>query len=200
VDQSKVYSGVFCFGAKMPILEGYLEQVPWSFYDTLTLTKARTARSLLFQTPFGQSGKTLADTNMYCAGMFPAPSSFICERIRMEVLEGSQEDRNAFGRNWIAELTIGKKPYWSGPTSSLLLEDWLNKALKEIGDGDSTPLPKIWERNLLNGYLAMGHSSTVIGTQEYFHFALSPHKEPFTLSSDFTVRVFLDGQYFRAVQ
>jgi hypothetical protein len=184
----------------MPFLKDYLEEVPWSFYDTLTLTKARSASSVLFQTPFGQNGKTLADTNMYMSGCLPAPSTFICERIRMEVLEGSQEDRNAFGRIWIGELWIGCKPYWSGPVSSLLLEDWLNKALKEIGDGDSTPVPKIWERNLLNGYLAMGRAKAVIETQEAFHFSLSPQKEPFTPSSDFTVRVFLDGQYFRAVQ
>lgn len=184
----------------MPLMEGYLEEVSDSLYDTVTITPARSHRYMLFHTPVGQNAKTWADTNMVIAGCLPAPNKFICERIRMEVLNGSQQDRDSFGRNWIAELVIGFKPYWRGPTSSLLLEDWLNKALKEIGDGDATPLPEIWQRNLLNGYLSLGRTKVKIETQEAFYVSLSPQQEPFTLSSDFSVRVFLDGTLFRAVQ
>jgi hypothetical protein len=118
----------------------------------------------------------------------------------MEFLTGSYEDREILRRHWIAELVIGSKPYWSGTTSSLLLEDWLNKALKEIGDGDTTPLPEIWKRNLLNGYLGMGETETTIESCEGFYVYLSPEQPPFQTSSDLSVRVFLDGTLYRAVQ
>lgn len=184
----------------MPILAGYFEEVPYSLYDTLTITGARSARYCLFNTPVGQYGKTRAETNMQLAGCLPAPSYFSCNRFRMEILTGSKEDREIFRRTWIAEFVIGSKPYWSGPTSSLLLEDWLNKALKEIGDGDATPLPEIWERNLLNGFLGLGKTQEIIESCQAFGVFLSPENTSFQLSSDFSVRVFLDGTLYRAVQ
>lgn len=52
------------------------EEMQWNWYDRFTLAAA-TLEHLLFQTPKGQAGKTLADTNMVQAGVIPKGKSFI---------------------------------------------------------------------------------------------------------------------------
>lgn len=96
------------------------------FYDFQTFTQgASTTQQIFFQTPNGQGGKTLADTNMILGGQFPAPTAFLCTAIMIVFEPGNVvsatgtagtalqnwNDTVKFNNNGYAILTIGSKPY-----------------------------------------------------------------------------------------
>lgn len=67
---------------------GEQEVIRQSLYDTLTYDAAGHTSLQFFQTPKGQSGKTIADTNMEQAGTLPNPKSFLIESIELYWLSG----------------------------------------------------------------------------------------------------------------
>ena len=56
---------------------GQYEVIGASLYDYATYAALGQTELSFFQTPQGQGGKTLADTNMEAAGSLPAPKNFI---------------------------------------------------------------------------------------------------------------------------
>lgn len=60
-----------------------VEAIRSSLYDTVAYQQAGQTQLQFFQTPKGQSGKTLADTNMTAAGSLPSPQSFLIETIEL---------------------------------------------------------------------------------------------------------------------
>lgn len=65
-----------------------IEAIRSSLYDTLTYAQAGQTQLQFFQTPKGQGGKTLADTNMTSAGTLPSPQSFLIESIQLYFFPG----------------------------------------------------------------------------------------------------------------
>lgn len=179
----------------MPILNGYLEELKQSLYDTVTLpTNGWVSPCKLFWVPMGQGGKTIADTNMYQSSMLPPPQRFIIRRIRMEVFGASTEALACLQRSCLVELFIGCKLYWRGPASTLLLEDRLRKALKDIGRTKRRKVEKYLDRCLQLGLT----TPTVIGIQQPFEVRLS-FEQFFFPCQNISIRVFLDGTLFRPV-
>lgn len=69
-----------------PNLPNALEVIWQPQYDFQTYAQAGQTQLLFFQVPQGQSGKTLADTNMTLAGQFAAPTAFLCTGIQVVFL------------------------------------------------------------------------------------------------------------------
>ena len=54
-----------------------------SLYDFQTYAAAGQTSLTFFQVPIGQTGKTIADTNLELAGQLPAPKNFVVESIEI---------------------------------------------------------------------------------------------------------------------
>lgn len=98
-------------------------QYDFQAYPTVGQTQLQ-----FFQVPVGQSGKTLADTNMLLAGQFPAPTAFLCTAIMVAFFPNSAvnapgktaaaatvatniNDVTAVANTGYLQLTIGSKVY-----------------------------------------------------------------------------------------
>lgn len=64
-------------------------------YDYQTYAAAGQTSLSFFQNPIGQSGKTLADTNMSIGGSLPAPQMFIVSAICIDFFPGNDVNFNA---------------------------------------------------------------------------------------------------------
>jgi hypothetical protein len=67
---------------------GQYEGIRQSYYDFQTYALAGQTSLSFFQVPIGQSGKTIADTNMRNAGMLPQPINFLLQSIEIVFLPG----------------------------------------------------------------------------------------------------------------
>lgn len=85
-------------GANIPQLEdllnydvnrrGEYEGIRQSFYDFTTYDAAGQTELQFFQTPKGQGGKSIEDTNMTSAGQLPQPQHFLVESIEIYLFPG----------------------------------------------------------------------------------------------------------------
>jgi hypothetical protein len=75
-----------------PNLPNAIEAIWQPFYDWQAYATTGATQQLFFQTPAGQGGKTLADTNMQLAGQFPAPTAFLCTAIMVAFLPRTAGD------------------------------------------------------------------------------------------------------------
>lgn len=62
---------------------GEFEAIRQSIYDFQTYAQAGQTQLIFFQVPAGQSGKTLADTNMELAGQLPNPKMQLVQSIEL---------------------------------------------------------------------------------------------------------------------
>jgi hypothetical protein len=128
-----------------------IEAIKQSLYDDATYLAAGQTQLQFFQTPKGQSGKTLQDTNMTAAGALPAPQSFLVQSIELYmfpsealILTVGADTLATFMNNvyevaksgWL-ELFIGSKPYL-----------------------DEAPLMKFPPRCGLSGFAALSDTTT----------------------------------------
>lgn len=67
---------------------GQYEGIRQTLYDSATYAAAGQTELQFFQTPRGQSSKTLADTNMTSAGQLPQPQHFLVESIELLLFPG----------------------------------------------------------------------------------------------------------------
>lgn len=67
---------------------GEYEGIRQTFYDSATYANAGQTQLQFFQTPRGQSSKTVADTNMTSAGQLPQPQHFLVESIEILLFPG----------------------------------------------------------------------------------------------------------------
>lgn len=67
---------------------GQYEVIGASLYDFTSYAAAGQTELNFFQTPQGQGGKTLADTNMEAAGSLPAPKNFIVTSLEVNFWPG----------------------------------------------------------------------------------------------------------------
>lgn len=105
-------------------VQGVVQAIYQPVYDKLTYPGAGTNALRFFQNPVGQSGRTLDDTNMRSAGVFPAPQQFLATQICVEVVPGSLpgvssavqadlieyvNDMFTMVTNGVLELNVGSK-------------------------------------------------------------------------------------------
>lgn len=97
------------------------ERIVEALYDYAAYPTAGGTSFTFFQQPAGQSGKTLADTNMTLAGQLPQGQAFLVTGIEVPIFSGAAtdgtagtgqlEDINALYKAGFLTLTIGTKPY-----------------------------------------------------------------------------------------
>lgn len=75
-----------------------------SLYDAQTYAAAGQTSLTFFQTPIGQGGKTIADTNLELAGQLPAPKYFLVESVELLFFPG--EDPTSVDNSAAAPDTI----------------------------------------------------------------------------------------------
>ena len=104
-----------------PNLGGTIDVITTELYDQLSVGTGSTGTafpspSILFQTPKGQSGKTLANTNMTAAGILPNPDRFTIWAIACHVSNNSvPTDFANLLSNVTLELYINNKWWSQGP-------------------------------------------------------------------------------------
>jgi len=76
-------------------IPGIIEVIEQPLYDYQTLAATAVASQKFFQTPQGQNGKSIADTNMELAGQLPKGQAFAITGIQVEVLPGLDIDAAA---------------------------------------------------------------------------------------------------------
>jgi hypothetical protein len=101
-----------------PNLGGTIDVITTELYDQLTVNVATAfpSPSILFQTPKGQGGKTLANTNMTAAGILPNPDRFTIWAIAAHISNNSvPSDFQNLLSNVTLELYINNKWWSQGP-------------------------------------------------------------------------------------
>lgn len=101
-----------------PVLAGVEDVVNQPIYDSFSVAAATAWPNVttLFAQSMGQSGKTLAQTNMIAAGILQAPQRLYVQSYRVFIGNDTViSDLNQILRNVSVTLTIGKKPYFEGP-------------------------------------------------------------------------------------
>lgn len=101
-----------------PVLAGVEDVVNQPIYDSFTVAAGTAWPNVttLFSQSQGQSGKTLAQTNMVLAGTLQAPQRLYVQSYRLFIGNDTTiTDMNAMLRNLSVTLTIGTKPYFQGP-------------------------------------------------------------------------------------
>ncbi len=103
---------------------GVVEALWQPVYDTLDYAAVGQLALRFFQNPVGQNGRTLADTNMRSAGVFPAPQQFLATQICVDFIPGVLpgvssavqadlveyvNDVFTMAQNGVLELNIGSK-------------------------------------------------------------------------------------------
>lgn len=102
-------------------MPGMVENIYQPLYDYQTLAAAAVATQTFFQAPIGQSGKTIADTNMTLAGQLPKGQAFVVTSLQVEVLPGEtianaavsafSDDVYDVLKGGALEFTVGSKLY-----------------------------------------------------------------------------------------
>jgi hypothetical protein len=101
-----------------PVLAGVEDVVNQPIYDSFSVASGTAWPNVttLFAQSMGQSGKTLAQTNMIAAGILQAPQRLFVQSYRVFIGNDTTiADMNSILRNVSVTLTIGKKPYFEGP-------------------------------------------------------------------------------------
>lgn len=93
---------------------GEMEVIGSALYDYTTYAAVGQTELNFFQTPQGQGGKTLADTNMEAAGTLPSPKNFIVRAIEVNFWPGIEPSE--FGAQAAADYlndvwTVAKSGY-----------------------------------------------------------------------------------------
>jgi hypothetical protein len=97
---------------KNPLVANLMEVINQPVYDSASFAQASTmAKTVLFQTPIGQGGKTLAQTYMTKAGQLEQPQKLVIRAISLWLANNTAPiDMINFLTNNSFTLTVGKKP------------------------------------------------------------------------------------------
>lgn len=129
-DPYEAYASVDAFQRYSVNRPGQLEVVKQPLYDYQTYPAAGATQLTFFAIPKGQSGKTLADTNMEVAGSLPNPKKFLVLGIEVFFIPGPNPSAAAaapgvdnfvndvwtvFKSTGYLEFFIGSKAYLDAP-------------------------------------------------------------------------------------
>ena len=100
---------------------GDVEEITWSLYDFAVYAAAGQTGLTLFQSPLGQNGKTIIDTNLDSAGAVPKGQNFLVQGISIEFFPGVPIESVAMNdyvddvqdvlSGGALEFTVGSKKY-----------------------------------------------------------------------------------------
>lgn len=135
-----------------------IEVIRSSLYDTLAYAQAGQTQLKFFQTPQGQGGKTLADTNMQAAGALASPQSFLVQTIELFFYPNA---------SIVPAVTGGTTaPAYVNDTSKFYrYGGWLDFFIGSKSYLDEAPLQKFPPRNGLSGFAALSDATTAGSTQ-----------------------------------
>jgi hypothetical protein len=195
-----------------PLVAGVMEVINQPVYDSASFAAAAAmAKTVLFQTPIGQSGKTLAQTYMTKAGQLEQPQKLIIRAIALAFSNNTAlVDLVNFLQNVSFVLTVGKKPMLECPclnltagrgaiaTSAAELGTLIAGDVQFISTTNGAPDPRaVFTLNqpiVIEG--GEGFSVT-LNPETAFNFAAAAARPNGTGT---TVYVFLDGELYRGVQ
>lgn len=143
--------GVQELGAYNPNRPNDVEGLAWDMYDRLNYPAAGTTQMMFFQTPQGQNGKTLADTNMTFAGAMPSPQAFLVTGINLIFFPGEEPSSHGVGA---ASAFVNDTYTWWSSLAWLTLHIGSKDYLQEA------PLLKFPPKNGLSGFAASSDATT----------------------------------------
>ena len=97
-----------------PTYTGVTEAIDKPVYDDAVFTTTSTSLDL-FQTPIGQSSKTVNETSMRQAGILPSPEKFTIKRIGNVVLTAILADFNLIINRTVFTFSVNAKIYTQAP-------------------------------------------------------------------------------------
>lgn len=133
--------------------EDAIEELAWSFYDFSTYDAAGQTSLSFFQSPVGQAGKTLADTNMDLAGQIPKGQNFLVEAICVEFFPADaifqaaasaySDDVKAVAENGILTFSVGSKNYKQEAPLGIFPQQYRQTGFAAIAETNTTTLDSI---------------------------------------------------------
>lgn len=97
-----------------PQLPNWVEEMDRPVYDSFLVTSSTTS-TVLFQTPLGQSSKTLFHTNMQLAGVLPGPQTLLVNRISAYINSTVIADVSLMLNAVVVEFIASNKTYMQCP-------------------------------------------------------------------------------------
>lgn len=151
---------------------GQQEVIRQPLYDYQTYAQAGQTSLTFFQIPVGQSGKTLADTNMENAGSLPAPKSFLLKGLEVVFFPGAEpgtygapddadfiNDMNDVYESGHVQLFIGSKAYLDEAPIGVMPPSW---GLGGFSSAADTTTAGADQQTLVNYARSVGRPYTVI--------------------------------------
>ncbi len=196
-----------------PVLAGVEDVVNQPIYDSFSVAAGTAWPNVttLFAQSQGQSGKTLAQTNMILAGTLQAPQRLYVQSYR--IFTGNDTviaDLNAILRNVSVTLTIGTKPYFQGPVLLLSAGSGaLVTAASQVGTAPTGSAPLFSTSNGNPDQRSVFSLSRPIMLEEGESFSVTFRAETaFNTQANTTnpagvgatVYFILDGELYRGVQ
>lgn len=173
-----------------------LEVIDWVLYDTLTIASGGTQTAFrFFQQSQGQSGVSLAQTNLEIPGQLPAGYKFVCQKIvltpatDLALSAPGVGDQVAVTHRGSAQLFIGTRPYLQTPVQNLV-----GGAL--IGFAATANLAYAAARTVINGEMEY---SPVIPANFSFSLLIQYDAAP-TLTANITLAAQMVGKLIRPRQ
>lgn len=135
-----------------PNVPDQVEGIKWNFYDSIAYPSAGSTQLVFFQTPEGQNGKTLADTNMTTAGMLPSPQAFLVTGLSFYFLPGELPSTGP-GAADLSNFVNDVYAFWSS-------NGWMSFSIGSKVYLQEAPLFKMPPENGLTGFAALSNAST----------------------------------------
>lgn len=142
-----------------------VEAIRSSLYDTLAYAQAGQTQLQFFQTPKGQSGKTLADTNMTLAGSLASPQSFLIETIELYFYPGETPGNLSAANTPIIPTFLNDTYKFYKPGA------WLELFIGSKAYLDEAPLQKFPPKCGLSGFAATSDAASTATTSTMVNYA-----------------------------
>jgi len=197
---------------KNPLVANLMEVINQPVYDSVSFAQAAAmAKTVLFQTPIGQGGKTLAQTYMTKAGQLEQPQKLVIRAIALFFANNTAPvDLVNFLQNVSCTLTVGKKPMLECPALNLTAgRGAIAYSAAELGTVAVGDVQFVSTSNCVPDPRSVFtlNQPIVIEGGEGFSFTLNP-ETAFNFSAaasrpngvGTTVYVILDGELYRGVQ
>ncbi len=142
-----------------------IEAVRSSLYDSLAYAQAGQTQLQFFQTPKGQGGKTLADTNMTTAGSLASPQSFLIETIELQFYPGVVPSTESAANTPVVSNFVNDVWKFYKPGA------WLELFIGSKAYLDEAPLLKFPPRGGLGGFAATSDAASTGNTSTLIAYA-----------------------------
>lgn len=199
---------------KNPLVANIMEVINQPVYDSVSFAaSAAMTKTVLFQTPIGQGGKTLAQTYMTKAGQLEQPQKLVCRAIALFFNNlTAPVDLANFLQNVSFTLTVGKKPMLECPALNLPAgRGFITYAAAQFGTAASSTNDAFTSTSngvadpravfTLNQPIVIEGGegfSVTLNPETAFNFSANTGVSP--VGTGTTVYVILDGELYRGVQ